>query len=335
MSNKHSSTHKAVEPPRDDNLRLINGIGPAVEERLNRVGIFTFSQLATLSPADIAAAVAGLAGLSAERIIKQDWIGQARKLAAKSIQADTQTDVEIPVKPQTPIAEHAFSDTHTLESLQPNTESLSSEATKGLEATKVNEQININTNTAAEEQSSPAEIHVSDETLLVESEKIAVSSPSFSESKPHDHMPSETTESELLTSITASSHLAGILRLREIELIRAESTSPTRLLPSDKPFDVRLTLDLKDLQVPDNTTLSYKASIYGKGRGKGSYSGLAGEVQGTIIAENLVTINVEGNILPEGIYQLTAIVILALLDIYLTPKSGITVMVDEGQVQFY
>jgi hypothetical protein len=276
MSKKHRPTNKAAEQPMADKLRLINGIGPAVEERLNRVGIFTFAQLATLSPADIAAAVAGLAGLSAERIIKQDWIGQAHKLAAKSILADSQVDVKAPI-----------------------------------------------------------EEHVSEATPSVESEKIAAASPAIPEAEPPDHMPTVTTESELLTSITESSRLAGTLRLLEIELIRSESNSPSRLLPSDKPFDVRLTLDLADLQVPDNTALNYKASIYGKGRGTGSYSGLAGEVQGTIIPGDLVTINVEGNTLPDGIYQLTAIVILDLPDMKLTPKSGTTAMIDGGQVQFY
>jgi len=330
MSNEHSSTNKTSEQPRADKLRLINGIGPAVEERLNRVGIFTFAQLATLSPADIAAAVAGLAGLSAERIIKQDWVGQAQKLAAKSIQAEAQVDVVAP------IAEHAISDTYTIDtqqSLQTTTESLASKATKGMEATAVNEQIN----TLATPVLLPSltEVHVSETTLSAESEKVVVPSPAISESEPPDHLPIETTESELLTTITASSRLTGTLRLREIELISAESNSPSRLLPSDKPFHIRLTLDLADLQVPNNTALNYKASIYGKGRGKGSYSGLAGEVQGTIIPDDLVTINVEGNTLPDGIYQLVAIVILGLPEMKLTPKPGTTAMIDGGQVHIY
>jgi predicted flap endonuclease-1-like 5' DNA nuclease len=54
-----------------NNLKLIDGIGPDVENRLHRVGIFTFTQLANLSPADIAAAIAGLAGLSAGRIVSR------------------------------------------------------------------------------------------------------------------------------------------------------------------------------------------------------------------------------------------------------------------------
>jgi predicted flap endonuclease-1-like 5' DNA nuclease len=88
MARRSSSTSMAVKPPNTDDLKLINGIGPGVESRLHGVGIYTFAQLAALSPADIAASVSGLAGLTTERIIKQDWIGQARKLASESALAN-------------------------------------------------------------------------------------------------------------------------------------------------------------------------------------------------------------------------------------------------------
>jgi Helix-hairpin-helix domain len=102
MSKKRSDTPRGAEPPEIDDLKLINGIGPAVERRLHSVGIYTYAQLAALSPADIAAAVADLAGLSAERIIKQDWIGQARKLASESISSEAQEEIEAPPEPVVP-----------------------------------------------------------------------------------------------------------------------------------------------------------------------------------------------------------------------------------------
>jgi len=102
MSNKHPPGSRPLEPPEFDDLKLINGIGPAVERRLHGVGIYTYAQLAALSPADIAAAVADLAGLSAERIIKQNWISQARKLASESISSEAQEEVEAPVEPMVP-----------------------------------------------------------------------------------------------------------------------------------------------------------------------------------------------------------------------------------------
>src|SRR5260370_8724472 len=102
MASKRSPTNRAAEPPRTDDLKLINGIGPAVEKRLNGVGIFTFVQLAALSPADIAAAVADLTGLSAERIIKQDWIGQPPSLATESISTAAPNDIKPAPTPPTP-----------------------------------------------------------------------------------------------------------------------------------------------------------------------------------------------------------------------------------------
>ncbi len=78
MSKKESRFNSTtIQPSETDDLKLIIGIGPAVEKRLHGVGIFTFAQLAALSPAAIAAAVTGLSGLSAERITRQDWIGRA------------------------------------------------------------------------------------------------------------------------------------------------------------------------------------------------------------------------------------------------------------------
>src|SRR5438876_8291182 len=102
MSEERSDTSRSVEQPDSDDLKLINGIGIAVEDRLHDHGIYTFAQLVALSPADIAAAVVGLAGLSAERIIKQNWIGQARKLASKSISSKIQEEVEAPAEQLVP-----------------------------------------------------------------------------------------------------------------------------------------------------------------------------------------------------------------------------------------
>jgi hypothetical protein len=98
MSRKRLHHSSPEEPPKSDDLTLINGIGPAVEKRLHEVGIFTFTQLAALTPADIAASVASIAGMTAERIIKQDWIGQARKLTIKSTATEIPREVETPTE---------------------------------------------------------------------------------------------------------------------------------------------------------------------------------------------------------------------------------------------
>jgi len=64
-----------------DDFQKIAGIGPALAQRLWSAGILTYDDLARRSPAEIAAALADVAGLSAERIASQNWTGQARELA--------------------------------------------------------------------------------------------------------------------------------------------------------------------------------------------------------------------------------------------------------------
>jgi predicted flap endonuclease-1-like 5' DNA nuclease len=62
-----------------DDLKMISGIGPRIEQTLNRLGIFHFRQIAALTPGN----VAWLDGLLRfrGRIERERWIEQARLLA--------------------------------------------------------------------------------------------------------------------------------------------------------------------------------------------------------------------------------------------------------------
>ena len=132
MVKKRAHTSRSTEPPGSDDLRLIDGIGPAVEHRLQGVGVNTFDQLAALSPADIAAAVADLTGLTTERIIKQDWIGQARKLAAGSISKQTHVDGEIPAEAHISISQDAEPPPQVLQEVEPIASTLEEAASPAL-----------------------------------------------------------------------------------------------------------------------------------------------------------------------------------------------------------
>ena len=60
-----------------DDFQQIQGIGAAIDRRLHDAGILTYQDLAALTPEQIAASLAGVAGLSPARIASQDWAGQA------------------------------------------------------------------------------------------------------------------------------------------------------------------------------------------------------------------------------------------------------------------
>jgi predicted flap endonuclease-1-like 5' DNA nuclease len=61
-----------------DDLKVIKGIGPEIERRLNQAGIMSFAQLAELTPTDLER----ILGESIKRLAnEQDLLDQARTLA--------------------------------------------------------------------------------------------------------------------------------------------------------------------------------------------------------------------------------------------------------------
>ncbi len=79
MTSKRVHHEQGRSEPLDDFKRII-GIGPVIESYLHSRGIYTFAQLAKLSPTKVAAIVGHN---SPRRIINENWIGQARKLASR------------------------------------------------------------------------------------------------------------------------------------------------------------------------------------------------------------------------------------------------------------
>ena len=63
-----------------DDLKLIGGVGPALEKKLNEAGVTSLSQIADWKAADIAAMDEKLSFHG--RIERDDWIGQAKDLIA-------------------------------------------------------------------------------------------------------------------------------------------------------------------------------------------------------------------------------------------------------------
>ena len=62
-----------------DDLKLIKGVGPAIEKTLNEMGVFRFDQVAAMTELEIDRIAHRLKGFRS-RIYREDWIGQARDL---------------------------------------------------------------------------------------------------------------------------------------------------------------------------------------------------------------------------------------------------------------
>jgi predicted flap endonuclease-1-like 5' DNA nuclease len=69
----------AERPAQIDRLQAISGIGPVLERVLNELGIYRFGQLARLTP-DHIEWLASRIDWFPQRIQREDWVGQARRL---------------------------------------------------------------------------------------------------------------------------------------------------------------------------------------------------------------------------------------------------------------
>jgi len=66
-------------PAEPDDLKLIRGIGPGLESKLNALGIYKFDQIAGFSEADLVWIDENLTAFKG-RCFRDDWVGQAREL---------------------------------------------------------------------------------------------------------------------------------------------------------------------------------------------------------------------------------------------------------------
>ena len=81
----------APAPAHADDLTRISGIGAKVARSLDAAGFRTYRDIEASTPEQLAAAVAGLPACSAARIKTMDWIGQARRLGDKTVEAGVDT----------------------------------------------------------------------------------------------------------------------------------------------------------------------------------------------------------------------------------------------------
>ncbi len=69
----------SLDPKSSDDLKKITGLGPALEKKLNVLGITRYEQIAAFSPGDIDRIGSILKCKS--RILKNKWVQQAKKLS--------------------------------------------------------------------------------------------------------------------------------------------------------------------------------------------------------------------------------------------------------------
>ena len=290
----------ATTPPGADDLTRIRGISSKTANRLYEAGILTFAKLANMSPDEIFARIGALSGVSVESVTKRNWIGQAREMASQMEQpaetsaADGQLRADFAVKLQLN-ADNTVSQTHVMH-MQSGGEAI----WDGLIGERLIDFFaqRANLSLAGPEAKAPAVIEVA---------------PLSMKTKEATEAPAEvaTNTTTKARPPAGAAELKGQARLRDLAPVQAQGAHPSRSLSSGQPFDVRLLLDLSDIEPSQDAPLGYKAAIYAKSLdAKGNH--IVGEMQGTVTPAEEVALKFEGAHLSQGVYRLQATVTLTL-----------------------
>jgi hypothetical protein len=109
-------------------------------------------------------------------------------------------------------------------------------------------------------------------------------------------------------SPSSTSGLRGELRIADLEVGQSYTAGSRSIVPAGQPIEVLLALDCSEMITPDEALL-YTAAIYAKSLAGGSRQPI-GESHGTLAPASHVSITLEGQTPPQGIYRLEATVTL-------------------------
>jgi len=301
MVRRHLRALRGSASPRGDDFTLIKGIGPAIKARLHDTGILAFAQLGASSPEKIAAVVASL---SAKRIARENWIGQARKLASRQKPAKRRIKRAV-------LRGRQHYGTFTVELL-------------------LNEDNEVRRTRVTHIQSGAEDTWARWDDARLASfivERAALRLPLT------EPPPRATAIAEHVPPSPAAARVIGALRLRELEMVPVGADSPNYVLRHGQPFVVRLTLDLTEVVAPSDVPLAYEATVCAKKLGGPRQ--LVGKACDSITPAETVIVNVEGTALPQGIYRLEAVATLTPLLAESSPRAGLMAMLEGGLLQVY
>ncbi|HEU5103762.1 MAG TPA: helix-hairpin-helix domain-containing protein [Roseiflexaceae bacterium] len=278
MGSRRTRTPEIVGPLGANNLRSINGIGPAVEHRLLDAGIHTFAQLAAMSPEQIAAVVADLTGLSARRIVELDWIGQARDRAPAPVALVEETGALPGGQRQEIFTIHLVlnADNEVHHTRVENVRGGSKETWAGWQADRLTQFV------------------VDQAALRVAPVEQALA----------------TTEGPA-AAVLAPPPREGIARLRELTLQVAGTYDRRNSFSYGTRCELGLVLDMTEVATPDHAPIGYSAIVYAK-KLDDRQRIVVGQATGTIELADRVELRMASAELSRGMYRFEAAVNLTL-----------------------
>jgi hypothetical protein len=265
MPNNVSATLNASQ---DDDFKVVQGIGPGFEARLNAAGIRTYAQLAAMSPETVVSMLGKVIGLTVKRVVDEDWVGQARMLAAQ---------------------ERALADPDAMGGRQHY-------ATFTVELLLDEDNAVRRTHALCIQSEKEDTCAGWDPNRLLDfiNNQAGLQAPHMDEFSPLQPEAPATVE---------PAKVSGIPILKPTRIITDGGTHHGRILGKDEPFEIILPFDLADLNLSDLPKIDFKLNLNAKALKSGALL-MLGEAQGTfeLSKENEVTLKCPA--LDEGVYRI-------------------------------
>jgi hypothetical protein len=281
MARKSLGAPTADSPPvPTDDFSLIKGIGPILSKRLHNAGIYSYNQLESQLPAELAKKIKGL---SVKQIAKQGWTNQAHKLARKK------TLAKIPPKVTPKRNFHQHYENFTIEFLLDeknrirrtrvvHIQSGDAATSPGWGTDQLIDFLARNTGvripakkleknkSALTSEQRPVNTHDEPIPIIASAPK-----PLLPMAGENDLARPSPVIAHMMMESQVNANISGVLHLKDFKILPIDSDTPTHSLRQDQSYHVRLTLDLANVSAPSDAPLRCKTTIIFKQMGGASH----------------------------------------------------------------
>lgn len=318
MTKTRSHTPTAVARRRaavqrhSDDLKHIRGIGSVTEQRLHKAGIRSFAQLAAMTPDRLAKST----GLPVHRIIKGNWVGQARKLERQKTKphrvksASTARDrqhyatftIELLLNEDNSVRRTRIVHIQgSVDEVWPDWDGARLVSFLATQAGLHVGSLELTTPSALvkpPEQSLKAALGSSGNELALSTESVLSPAPGTT---------GLTDSVEVgLPPLADKTNLDTVPQVNTLVTVPCELVIPQGMICAGQVFSVHFSLELNELQRSTHTSLIYAVEVWAKKLGERSHQ-LAGEKKGNLTPGDKFLCTVEAVITSQGTYRLEAI----------------------------
>jgi hypothetical protein len=276
----------------EDDLTLIQGIGPAVAERLHSAGIWRYAQLARQTPEGLATHFTDMIGFTPARIQRQDWIGQALTLMPEEA---SEPAGSLPIEKSQTRQHYAV---FTVELLLD--EELNVRRTRALH-------VQTQQDRTWSSWAGPALLDFIQEMAGLDGQgQRTAPLPEGTAAEPE---PPPAEKKREAASVSHAPVLGGNFSVQEMHMVARGETQPIWTASAGQPFNIRLGLDLSQVKSQNGQALQYQATVYGKKVGQADKLVL-GKSQGVLALTGHYMFDVRCQVMEKGRYRMEVLVAL-------------------------